>query len=161
MLSCISQVFFAYCRRRNKVHLISCIAGATSGTICNLCNSSNIRKKCCEMGFLQRLIALVSQNEVFSTRHASGALWNLIVDNDDAKLLIGSDESFRAKLTELFTNSDHQVPHAVARAVARGSEHSVSRCRCRSMRLASPAKCAAETFKSRNCFATISLWCAL
>jgi hypothetical protein len=68
------------------------------------------------MGFLQRLIALISQNEVFSTRHASGALWNLVVDNDDAKLLIGSDELFRAKLAELFTNSDHQVPHAIALA---------------------------------------------
>lgn len=93
------------------------LAGATSGTICNLSNSSSIRKQCCDMGFLQRLIALISQNEVFSTRHASGALWNLVVDNDDAKLLIGSDELFRAKLAELFTNSDHQVSkHALGLA---------------------------------------------
>jgi hypothetical protein len=101
------------------VHLINFIPGATSGTICNLSNSSSIRKQCCDMGFLQRLIALISQNEVFSTRHASGALWNLVVDNDDAKLLIGSDELFRAKLAELFSHSDHQVPHVTSRALCR------------------------------------------
>ena len=84
-------------------------AGATSGTICNLSNSISIRKQCCDMGFLGRLIALISQSEVFSTRHATGALWNLVVDNDEAKLALASDGLFLAKLAELFSHSDHQV----------------------------------------------------
>jgi hypothetical protein len=61
------------------------------------------------MGFLAGLVALVSQNDVFSTRHATGALWNLVVENNGAKLLLVRDEAFCKKLVELFNHSDIQV----------------------------------------------------
>jgi hypothetical protein len=61
------------------------------------------------MGFLAGLVALVSQNDVFSTRHATGALWNLVVENNSAKLLLVRDEAFCKKLVELFNHSDIQV----------------------------------------------------
>jgi hypothetical protein len=97
------------------------------------------------MGFLAGLVALISQNDVFSTRHATGALWNLVVDNHVAKLFLVNDESFCKKLVELFSHSDIQVPLAIASALERALV--LRRHRCQSMRSALPAKCAAKTFK--------------
>ena len=69
------------------------------------------------MGFLVGLVALISQNDVFSTRHATGALWNLVVDNHLAKLFLVNDKSFCQKLVELFSHSDIQVLRAIASAL--------------------------------------------
>jgi hypothetical protein len=85
------------------------VLGATAGTICNLCSSSIIRKQCCDTGYLGNLVALIYQNDVFSSRHAIGALWNLVVDNNDAKIALASDEAFCKKMVELFRHSDIQV----------------------------------------------------
>jgi len=58
---------------------------------------------------LGNLVALIYQNDVFSSRHAIGALWNLVVDNNGAKIALASDEGFCKKMVELFRHSDIQV----------------------------------------------------
>ena len=105
------------------------VAGATAGTVCNLCSSSVIRKQCCDTGYLGNLVALIYQNDVFSSRHAIGALWNLVVDNNGAKIALASDEGFCKKMVELFRHSDIQVG---CRIPARALLQAVTRGRCRS-----------------------------
>jgi hypothetical protein len=104
------QVFLATCVCASWLILVS---GATAGTICNLCSSSLIRKQCCDTGYLGSLVVLIYQNDVFSSRHAIGALWNLVVDNDGAKIALASDDAFCHKMVELFRHSDIQVRHTV------------------------------------------------
>jgi hypothetical protein len=96
------------------------------------------------MGFLGSLVNLISHNDAFSTCHAAGALWNLVVDNHDAKLALVSDEIFCKKLVELFGHSDAQVPHCVA--MSHEQSYSASG-RYRGMRWASRARCAARTLQ--------------
>jgi hypothetical protein len=92
-----------------RLALFIVVTGATAGTICNLCSSSSIRRQCCELGFLLRLTVLISHNDAFSTSHAAGALWNLVVENNGAKLMLAGDDAFCRKLVELFCHSDAQV----------------------------------------------------
>jgi hypothetical protein len=114
------------------------------------------------MGFLSGLVSLISQNDVFSTRHATGALWNLVVENNGAKMSLVSDESFCKKLVELFSHSDAQVLHCTSSRLltnALNSTHhrsqhtfaqssfALNRRRCANTRSASQAKCVAKTFK--------------
>jgi hypothetical protein len=95
------------------------------------------------MGFLPRLVALIFQNDTFSTCHATGALWNLVVDNNDAKVALVNDGSFCKQLICLFNHGDVQV----SRSYFVFSPFFTKFCRSRGTLLALRAKCVAKMFK--------------